>query len=50
MLLVCGAEAFFHRIDYPRQAPNQWVLNGVVSRKKQLLPYLLDLLHGMERA
>lgn len=50
MLLVCGAETFLHRIDYPRQAPNRWLLNGVVSRKKQLLPYLLDLLHGMERA
>jgi len=49
MLLVCGAEAFLHRIDYPRRAPHQWVLEGVVSRKKQLLPYLLDRLHGMDQ-
>lgn len=49
MLLVCGAEEFLRRIDYPRHTTNQWVMEGVVSRKKQLLPYLLDLLHGMEK-
>ena len=48
ILLVCGSEAFLRQIDYPRRAPNQWVLQGVVSRKKQLLPYLLDRLHEME--
>ena len=47
ILLVCGSEAFLQRIDYPRLAHNQWELKGVVSRKKQLLPYLLDRLHGM---
>jgi len=47
LLLVCGAEAFLRRIDYPRRGPRLWVLEGVVSRKKQLIPYLLDLLHGM---
>ena len=47
MLLVCGSEAFLHRIDFPRRDHNQWELKGVVSRKKQLLPYLLDRLHGM---
>lgn len=47
-LLVCGSEKFLHRIDYPRRAHHQWALDGVVSRKKQLLPYLLDCLHGME--
>ena len=49
MLLVCGAEAFLTQIDYPRRGPNQWFLEGVVSRKKQLLPYLLDRLHGMSK-
>ena len=48
MLLVRGSEAFLHRIDYPRREHFLWVLDGVVSRKKQLLPYLLDRLHGME--
>ena len=49
MLLVCGSEDYLHRINYPRRGPNRWELAGVVSRKKQLLPYLLDRLHGMER-
>lgn len=48
LLLVRGAEAFLHRIDYPRRSPYLWALDGVVSRKKQLLPYLLDRLRGME--
>ena len=48
MLLLCGAEAYLSRIDYPREGAHRWVLDGVVSRKKQLLPYLLDRLHGME--
>jgi len=47
VLLVCGAEAFLRRIDYTHTGPNQWDLPGVVSRKKQLLPYLLNLLEGM---
>ncbi len=50
MLLVSGAEEFLHRIDYPRQGRNEWALDGVVSRKKQLLPYLIDLLHGMKQS
>ncbi|XHR28498.1 MAG: putative manganese-dependent inorganic diphosphatase [Chthoniobacteraceae bacterium] len=49
MLLVTGAEEFLHRIDYPREGRNEWKLDDVVSRKKQLLPYLLDLLHGLKR-
>lgn len=48
VLLVRGAEAFLHRIDYPHRSAFTWELAGVVSRKKQLLPYLLDRLHGME--
>ncbi len=50
ILLVCGAKAFLERIDYPHLGPNQWELEGVVSRKKQLLPYLLGCLHGLDRA
>ena len=49
VLLVCGAETFLRRIDYPHIGPNQWELHGVVSRKKQLLPYLLHCLAGMEQ-
>lgn len=42
LLLVRGADAFLATIDYPDYSPNIWTLAGVVSRKKQLLPYLLQ--------
>lgn len=44
LLLVRGAESFLATIDYPRRGPHLWELAGVVSRKKQLLPYLLHCL------
>lgn len=45
LLLVAGDEAFRRVIDYPvTAAPGVWQLDGVVSRKKQLLPYLLQRL------
>ncbi len=48
LLLVQGAEAFLQKIDYPQHSPHIWTLAGVVSRKKQLLPYLLHCLAQME--
>ena len=47
VLLCCGAPEFLHRIDFPAHGPNIWELAGVVSRKKQLLPYLLQCLAGL---
>ena len=47
LLLVCGAPEFLQRINFPLHAPHIWVLPGVVSRKKQLLPYLLQCLSGV---
>lgn len=47
LLLVQGAEPFLDTIDYPRVNDNIWELAGVVSRKKQLLPYLLNCLSKM---
>jgi manganese-dependent inorganic pyrophosphatase len=44
ILLVQGAPAFTRLIDYPEAGEHAWRLNGVVSRKKQLLPYLTGLL------
>ena len=44
LLLCCGDPEFLHRIDFPARGPNLWELAGVVSRKKQLLPYLLQCL------
>lgn len=42
LLLVQGAEEFLQTIDFPMRGPHIWELAGVVSRKKQLLPYLLS--------
>ncbi|HET6408129.1 MAG TPA: putative manganese-dependent inorganic diphosphatase [Chthoniobacteraceae bacterium] len=47
LLLVRGADEFLRTIDYPETGPFVWELNGVVSRKKQLLPYLLGCLERM---
>jgi len=47
ILLVCGPESFTRLIDFPDDGPGAWVLDGVVSRKKQLLPYLSSLVSRM---
>ena len=44
LLLVAAPPEFLNTIQYPNLAPNLYELHGVVSRKKQLLPYLLDCL------
>jgi manganese-dependent inorganic pyrophosphatase len=44
LLLVTGSEAFKKQIDYPLVEENVFELAGVVSRKKQLLPYLTHCL------
>ncbi len=47
LLLAAGAEAFLEEIDFPQRAPHVWELEGIVSRKKQLLPYLLRCVDRM---
>ncbi|MFV0337128.1 MAG: putative manganese-dependent inorganic diphosphatase, partial [Chthoniobacterales bacterium] len=44
ILLVCGASEFCEHIDYPEEGEGTWRLDGVVSRKKQLLPHLTEVL------
>ena len=44
ILLVRGDTSFTRLIDYPEAGEYGWRLDGVVSRKKQLLPYLTGLL------
>ena len=44
LLLVTGSEAFKKQIDYPLVEESVFELAGVVSRKKQLLPYLTHCL------
>ena len=50
LLLVRGDDRFLSTIDYPQRTEHIWELTGVVSRKKQLLPYLLHCLARMQRA
>ena len=45
LLLISAPPEFIETITYPRLAANLFELNNVVSRKKQLVPYLLDCLH-----
>ena len=44
LLLLAGAEKLLRKIDYPEIEPAIYELRGIVSRKKQLLPYLTHLL------
>ncbi len=47
LLMVQGAPEFLGKINFPSRVPNVWELDGIVSRKKQLLPYLLQCLAGV---
>jgi manganese-dependent inorganic pyrophosphatase len=48
LLLMAGAKALQDKIDYPDVEPGIYELEGVVSRKKQLLPYLTHCLEKMK--
>jgi manganese-dependent inorganic pyrophosphatase len=50
LLLMSGPPEFLDTITYPRLAPSLFQLDNVVSRKKQLVPYLLDCLHKINAA
>jgi manganese-dependent inorganic pyrophosphatase len=47
LLIVHGAPEFLNRINFPTRSPHVWELEGIVSRKKQLLPYLLQCLSSI---
>ena len=46
-LLAEGNADFLRAINYPEEGERVWILEGVVSRKKQLLPYLSECLTGL---
>jgi manganese-dependent inorganic pyrophosphatase len=48
MLMVAGEAGFVAQIDYPKSEPGIYLLREVVSRKKQLLPYLTHCLKRMQ--
>lgn len=51
LLLISAEEEILERITYPHQAANDlFELKGIVSRKKQLLPYLVNLVHSFAPA
>ncbi len=49
LLLVVGDEKFIRRIDHPRLEPGIYEMRDVVSRKKQLLPYLTHCLRETDK-
>ena len=48
LMLAAGQKKFIDRIDYPEPQPGVFELRDVVSRKKQLLPYLTHCLQRMK--
>jgi manganese-dependent inorganic pyrophosphatase len=50
LLLIAAPAEFLETMTYPRLSPHLFELNNVVSRKKQLVPYLLDCLHKINAA
>ncbi len=48
LLLIFAPPEFLDTITYPRMGLSLFELNNVVSRKKQLVPYLLDCLHKIK--
>ena len=49
VLLTAGSKAVIGAIDYPKLEENLFELEGVVSRKKQLLPHLVHLLAKVKK-
>jgi manganese-dependent inorganic pyrophosphatase len=47
LLLCSGEEKIIHTITYPKVGENLFEMIGVLSRKKQMMPYLVDLLKGL---
>jgi manganese-dependent inorganic pyrophosphatase len=48
LMLVAGKKEFIAKIDYPELQPGVFELRDVVSRKKQLLPYLTHCLQRVK--
>jgi len=44
LLLIIGEHDFTKEVGYPKFDDNTYIMKGIVSRKKQLMPYLIDLL------
>jgi len=49
LLLCAGEEKIIDAITYPKAGENLFEMAGVLSRKKQMMPYLADLLRRLPR-
>ena len=47
LLLCSGEEKIIETISYPKIGENHFEMVGVLSRKKQMMPYLVDLIRGL---
>lgn len=47
LLVVAGSQEIMNRIDYPLLSAGVYEMQGVLSRKKQVLPYLIELLRDL---
>jgi manganese-dependent inorganic pyrophosphatase len=47
LLLCAGDDRILRAITYPRVGQGLYEMKGVLSRKKQVLPYLLELIRGL---
>ena len=47
-LFIMGDENFIRKIEYPKYADHIYYLKDVLSRKKQLMPYISDIIKRME--
>ena len=50
LLAIVGSESLIEQIDYPKLETGIFELNNVLSRKKQLMPYLSQCLDKMRNA
>jgi manganese-dependent inorganic pyrophosphatase len=46
-LFIMGNEDFIKKIEYPRHRDHVYFLKDVLSRKKQLIPYIADIIKRM---
>ena len=48
ILLIAGKTDYLQRLEFPRQDDGIYFLNDIVSRKKQLLPLLVEYIEDLE--
>ena len=46
LFLIAGPDEFIELVKYPHKTQDAFELNGIVSRKKQLIPYLIGLMRA----